>query len=219
MALSIPSSHGISQEEVADAGGFVAKKGSGHFFLEASAEKELYMALHFVCLAHEAEENVGKKYIERLYFASNNENTDPKELWKRILYWAWKLDIVSEAEIASGEALELDFQQAVDACAHCVLFLHDENFTDKGGNKRQSVKADYKGIFRIDDPIVVDKRVPLHEESLIAAGIEVPTAAPAGKAASNGAKAAPAAKTAPPAARKPVPARKPQPAADDLGDV
>jgi hypothetical protein len=220
MALFIPAGHGVTPEEMVETGGFVSAKGWGHFVLDDQAEKDRNVELHFTCVAHEAPQNVDKRYTERLYFIGNAD-TNQKELWKRILYWAWKLDLVSEGEVASGEAMEIDFQQAVDAGAQCVIFLKEEPYTDKNGVAKTSIKADYKGIFKVDDPIVGDKSVPLDEDTLVAGGLSAPERTGNQKANGKAPAKPPAAQTKPSGGKPPAkpPVKTATADVDDLGDV
>ena len=144
--------------------------GWGHFFLEATDEKEDHVELAFACLAHQVADSVGKKYTERLYTVSAKGKD--KEIFERLTFWAWKLGLVTEAEIDSGDALSFDFN---DACGRqCVLHLREEKYKDKEGNDRASSRADYKGIYRVDDPEVAAKKVPLDHETLAVGGYKLP---------------------------------------------
>jgi hypothetical protein len=212
MAVEIQGDHGLSSGRVAKQGGRVSP-GWGHFALEAVVEEPDHVALTFVCLAHQDADSVDGKYAERLYTVSS-KGKDPKPLFERLMFFALKLGLVTEAQIDSGERLEIEFADA--AGRQVVLHLKEETYKDKTtGEDKKASRCDYKGIYRVSDDEVAAKKVPLDHEALAMGGITL-AATPAEAAPKNGTTKPAAnsgqARTAQPvvAGTKPI---------DDLGDL
>lgn len=169
MPITIPQNHGISSKKVDTVGNF-SKPGWGHFYLEAVDEQADHVKLLFSCLGHTESECVDSKISMWLYFVAG-AGKNPAPLYEKIMHTAKVFGLLTAEQIDAGGALAVDFTPAIGR--QCVLHIIEREY-EKDGQKRKGTNVADKGVYRVDDPVVAEKRVPLDMNHLRLGGYKPP---------------------------------------------